>query len=238
MQGILMVVLASITTYFYVLILARLMGKKLISQMTFFDFIVAITLGSLTANAAMADGTKSIHAVIAVLTLTAIRLALDYVQLKSFNINKLITSEPVALINNGQIVEENMRKSRITLSEMKSLLREKNAFNLADVEFAFLEVDGKISVQLKPEQSPLTPSSINQTAVNKGFTKDIIMDGKIMTEDLKAANLDMKWLGDQLKSFGINDASEVFYAGVDNTNTLYIAKKSNKKEKKGQYGIE
>lgn len=238
MQGIFTVILASIGTYFYVLILARIMGKKLISQMTFFDFIVAITLGSLTANAAMADAPKSIHAATAILTLTVIRLLLDYVQIKSFKINKLITSEPTALINKGQIVEENLKKSRITLSELKSLLREKDAFNLADVEFAFIEVDGKLSVQKKPEQSPLTPSGINQFVTNKGFTKDIIMDGIIIEEDLKTSNLDKNWLDSQLKSLGINDASEVFYAGVDNTNTLYVARKSNKKEEQGQFGIE
>lgn len=118
-------------------------------------------------------------------------------------------------------------------------LREKNAFSVADVEFAIMETDGQLSVLPKADKKPLTPANMNIQAVSTGLTRDIIIDGNLMKENLTAAGLDKNWLQAQLKTHNIKDISEIFYTGMDNSKNLYFSKKNAKsKETHGKYGIE
>jgi uncharacterized membrane protein YcaP (DUF421 family) len=146
LTDILWAMLRAFIAYILILTVARLMGRKAISQMTFFDFCVAITLGSVTANIGF-GGDNSFHAAVTVLlTLGFLSIVTGFLCIKSFAVRKLVNSEPLLLIDNNQVVERNMKKARITMTELTSLLREKNAFNIKDVQEAVLENDGKLSV--------------------------------------------------------------------------------------------
>ncbi|WHH57693.1 DUF421 domain-containing protein [Petroclostridium sp. X23] len=230
--------LRAVFAYLLLMVVARLMGRKAIAQMTFFDFAVAITLGSVTANLALGPKASAASATATLITLAALAILTGYIHIKSFKGRKLIDSEPVTVIKNGQIVNENMKKIRFTIDDLTSLLREKNMFNVADVEFAILESDGKISVLPKSQKQPLTPSDLNISTGYKGLTKDLVIDGSIMYENLQDIHLNEQWLRDELEKQNIVDVSEVFYAGLDTSGTLYVSKKSHADEKEGQYGIE
>ena len=226
-------------TYFFVLILTRLMGRKLISQMTFFDFVVGISIGSLTANLAMGPKNNTVTSGTALLTLSLLVIITGYVHIKSFNARKIVNSEPVTVISEGNIVENNMRKMRFTIQELNMKLREKNIFNLADVEFAIMETDGQLSVLPKADKTPLTPSHMNIQTTSSGLMRDVIIDGKVMEENLNGTGLDIQWLLSQLNAQGIQNASELFYAGLDANQKLYISKRNaGNTENHGMYGIE
>lgn len=211
----------------------------MISQMTFFDFAVGITIGSVVANASLGPYNASLPAGITVLVvLTALVVLIDYVHIKSFCFRKLVDSEPLVVIEKGHIVDKNLERERFTLKELTALLREKNIFNIADVEFAVLEHDGKLSVLPKSPKRPLKPSDMNITPPYQGLTKDVVLDGIIMKENLKDAKLTREWLMNQLRLYGIEDIKEVFYAGVDSSQNLYVSKRNIKQEKDGKYGIE
>jgi uncharacterized membrane protein YcaP (DUF421 family) len=232
-------ILRGLAIYVLALFAARIMGRKLISQMTFFDFVVGVSMGSIVANAIVGQKFTVISAVTALITLSAMSIITSYMHIKSNRIRKLVDSEPVTVVQNGTIVEKNLKNIRMTVNELMMKLREKNAFNLADVEFAIMETDGELSVLPKSEKQPLTPSQMNIKTQSAGLTKDIIMDGNIMEENLRGAGFDRKWLDSQLKSQNIFDSSEVFYAGLDSSNKLHISRKnSNEKESQGKYGIE
>lgn len=228
-----------ILVYILALFLTRIMGRKLVSQMTFFDFIMGVSMGSIVANAVVGQEFTSISAATALIILSILTIASAYLHVKSFRLRKLINSEPVTLVENGTIVEENMKNIKLTINELMMKLREKNTFNLADVEFAIMETDGELSVLPKADKQPLTPKHMNIQTTSSGLTRDIIIDGIIMEENLTSVGLDKNWLTTQLNSQNIKDASEVFYAGLDNTKKLHISKKSkNDKESHGKYGIE
>lgn len=145
----------------------------------------------------------------------------------------------MTLVENGTIVEENMKNTRMTIQELMMKMRQKNAFNLADVEFAIMETDGELSVLTKTDKKPVTPSQMNISTTSEGLMKDVIIDGNIMEENLKSARIDKKWIENELEKQSINDISEVFYAGISADKKLNVSKKShNKSEKHGQYGIE
>lgn len=237
-QDILNIVLRAIFAYVLLLIVTRLIGRKTISQITFFDFAVGITLGTLTASVGMGSNTSPSSAIIVIITFSVLAISIEYLHIKGLAFRKLINSEPVTLIENGKIVKDNMKRTRTSINTLNALLREKNVFNIGDVEFAIMETDGKLSVLPKSQKQPVTPMDLNIPTSYKGLTKDIVIDGNIMYENLKSAHLDEQWLMNQLKSQGIQNLKEVFFAALDTSGSLYVSKGMGGKEKQGQYGIE
>jgi len=225
--------------YLLLLTAVRLMGRKGLAQMTFFDFTVTITLGSVAANFAIGQENTPAAVATALVTLWALDVITGYLHIKSKWIRKITNSEPVIAIENGRIINKNLKKVRYTLNELTTLLREKNVFNYADVEYAIIETDGQLSVLPKSQKAPLTPSDMNISTSYKGLTKDLIMDGKVLTENLKSVKLDENWLNTQLSNQGVTTAEKVFYAGLDSSGTLYVSvKQPDTPEYHGQHGIE
>lgn len=192
--------------------------------MNFFDFIMGVSMGSLVANAIIDKHFATLTGTTALILFAILTVFTGYISLKNLTFRRLINSEPITLVENGNIVDENMKKMKLTINELKMKLREKNAFNVADVEFAIMETDGKLSVLPKSDKKPLTPSHMNIPTTSSGLEKDIIIDGTIMEENLTSAGLDKEWLTSELNKQNIKDCSEVFYAGVDNTKKLYVSK--------------
>jgi len=231
-------VILTIAVYFVALILTRVLGRKLISQMTFFDFVVGVIIGSAAVTAATVQQDSIVSGFVILIGVSLLTLVIDLIHVKSIRLHKAIESEPVAVVENGQIVDGNMRKIRLTTEELMMKLREKNVFNIADVEFAIMEIDGKLSVEKKSQKQPLTPSDINISTSYKGLTRDLIVDGNILQDNLSYIKLSEQWLIDQIKNYGIQDVKDIFYAGLDTSGNLYVSKKRISKEEQGQYGIE
>lgn len=238
LQEISLTFLRMIIAYILLMIVIRAIGRKALSQMTSFDFAVAITLGSLTAHVAL-DGDKALPlTVTALITFGIIGVITDLIHLKNFKLRKYINSEPLIIIKGGQIVKANMVKSRMTLTRLTSLLREKDIFNISDVNYAIFENDGRLSVLMKAEKSPLTPSDMQLKPKEKGLTKDLILEGKIMYENLSCSDLSESQLLSKLKNMGISSVEDVFYAALDSSGQLYVSKGIMGKEKEGEHGIE
>lgn len=237
-QEILLTCLRMTAAFVLLMLVIRAMGRKALSQMTSFDFAVAITLGSLTAHVAL-DGDKALPlTVTALITLGLVGVITDLIHIKSFRMRKYINSEPLVIIEKGQIVKANMIKSRMTLTRLTSLLREKGIFNMSDVNYAIFENDGQLSVLVKSDKSPLTPFDMKLNPPEKELSKDIILDGKIMYENLHFTNLTESQLLGKLTEMGFRSAEEVFYASLDSSGQLYVSKGIMGKEQEGEHGIE
>lgn len=238
-QTIINSIFRSVVSYLLLLTVARLMGRKSLSQMTFFDFAIIITLGSVTANLAMGPESTPVTAATTLITLGGLAILTGYLHIKSLWVRKLTNSEPVTAIENGRIVDKNLKKVRFTVNELSSMLRKKNVFNYGDVEFAIIENDGQLSVLPKSQKAPLTPSDLKISTSYTGLTKDLIIDGNVLTENLKSVKLDENWLNTQLSNQGLSDVEQIFYAGLDSSGNLYVSiKQPNSQEYHGQYGID
>ena len=224
--------------YVLLLLVIRVFGRKALSEMTLFNFVLAITVGSLAAHVSLAGDNSPASTVTALLTFGILGFITDLIHMKSLRIRKLINSEPIVLIDSGQVVKANMAKVRVTLTELTAMLRSKSVFNLSDVNYAIMENNGVLSVLLKADKSPLTPSDMNLNPVEKKLTRDIIMDGKLLKENLKNSDVTEQELLERLQSMGIRDPEEVFYAGLDSSGQLYISKGEDGGEQGGKYGIE
>ncbi|MFT8352054.1 DUF421 domain-containing protein [Clostridium saccharoperbutylacetonicum] len=227
---LLMTIIKCVGVYILAIFLTKSIGRKLISQMNFFDFIMGVSMGSIVASAVVDKQFGAISAITALILFCILTIVTGYLSMKSLNIRKIINSEPINLVENGKIIEKNMKENKLTINELMMKLREKNMFHLADVEFAIMETDGELSVLPKADKKPLTPYNMKVNVTSSGIDKDIIIDGIVIDENLKNIGLDKEWLKLELNKQNIKEISEVFYAGVDNTQKLYISKRNINKE--------
>lgn len=219
----------SAAVFFILMILTRIIGRKLLSQMSFFDYVVAVTIGTI-GGAYVVQEVKDEWVLISPVILTLLTIGFGYANIKSLRLRRLTEGEPVVIIQNGKILEKNMRKLRYHLGDMEVQLRDKGIFNLGDVEFAILEPHGQLSVLKKSQKQPVTPHDLRISTDYAGIASEIIKDGKVIEQNLIQNNLTEEWLNKELKSLGICDYSEVMYAALNTDGTLYIDKKDDKLE--------
>lgn len=211
-------------------ILARIMGRKEISQMTFFNFVSAIAIGSIAANLAVNQNLSIQNGVFALAGWTAFTLVMDLIDIKSKKARKVTTGDPITVIKEGKIVERALKKSRLDIDALKTMLRQKNIFSLADVDYAIFETNGNLSVMPKEPKQPLTKSDMNKVNPSKKMVPlptEVITDGMVLTNNLTKLKLDQAWLDQQLQQAGIKSASDVFYAEVQQDGTLFTDNRDN-----------
>lgn len=214
-------ILYSLIIFFLLVALARLMGKKLLSQMTFFDFVVGITMGTIGGSFVSTEA-KGFYVLLSPVVLTLSLILLGYLTVKSVPVRKLIEGEPVIVIQNGKIYEDNMRKLRYHEDDLLMQLRDKGVFDPGEVEFAIMEPHGQLSVLKKSQNLPLTSKDLGLSSQYKGIPSEIIRDGKIVEQNLQQNRLSHEWLYNQLSSKKIDKIEDVFLATLDTAGNLYL----------------
>lgn len=205
-----------------ILVYARILGKQQMSQLTFYEYVTGITFGNIAASLAI-DESDKVWLFLWILTLFfLLSYFAGYLTEKSRPLRKLIEGEPTVLIHNGKILEHNMNKTQYNMENLMMQLREKDVFNLADVEYAIAETDGVITVLKKSQKRPATPADLNISTGYEGLPSELIVDGKIIYQNLKQNNLDEQWLMIQLKNLGYNDPAEISYAVLNADGQILI----------------
>lgn len=213
----------SLIAFFTLLIFARFLGKQQISQLTFFDYVLGITIGSIAASLSIDLESRAWPHWVGLATWTLTVFLIQYISVKSPVAAKLFVGEPVVVISNGKILEEAMGRLRYTTTDLMEELREKDVFDYSQVQFAVVESNGELSVLLKPEYQQPTIQDLNLTVPNSSMSAQLIYDGMIIRENLDAAGVDENWLIKQLKQQNIKHVSDVFLASYNSgSGTLYL----------------
>lgn len=215
--------------YVTVLIVMRIMGKREIGQISPFDFVVAIIIAELAAIPMEGHHIPIWEGIIPIITLLAAEVTLSLISLKSRAARKIIDGSPSILIENGQILRKELAKQRYNLDDLLVQLREGGYPNVADVEFAILETSGKLTIIPRSQKRPLTAEDLRLDTIDDGIPLELIMDGKIIKENLVKLNLDQKWLQRQLTKAGIEKETDVFYANLDAQGRFFISPKNKTK---------
>ncbi|MDR5587156.1 MULTISPECIES: DUF421 domain-containing protein [Clostridium] len=220
----LVVFVRSIIGFFSLLIFAKILGKQQISQLSFFDYVLGITIGSIAATLTTDLSSRAWPHFIGLFVWALLGYTMEYITLKWRYASKYIDGEPTIIIMNGKIMENALRKMKYKVSDIMALLRNKDVFDLSQVDFAIIEPNGQLSVLKKPQYEPLTPKDMNITKAPTGISTELIYDGILIHQNLKQLNKTEKWLMDQLKMYQIKDVSEVFLATLTPSGSLYIDK--------------
>ncbi|MDF2036216.1 DUF421 domain-containing protein [Bacillus sp. CMF12] len=219
-----------VTIAFLVLfLLARLMGRKEIGQMTFFNWTTAIGIGSIAGNLAVNESTLIKDGVIALIIWTLFTIMLDMIDLKSKQGRRVTTGDPLIVIKAGRIMEGALKESRVDLDELQALLRQKDIFSLKNVDYAILETNGELSILKKESEQPVTKRDLNISRPKKvlfPLPTEVISDGKVNTENLSKLKIDRNWLDRELQKENIQSIEDVFFAQVQQDGTLYIDTKN------------
>ncbi|MBS5948978.1 MAG: DUF421 domain-containing protein [Clostridium sp.] len=217
----LIVLLKSIILFFMAIIITRYMKRKTLARATPFDFISYSVVAVLIPLISLGIISNFYFGIITLLIWAIMPLVLDFSAMKSKTIYNLLHGKERVLIKNGKIMEDNLSKERITGQEFLQIMRSKNAFNLADVEFSLLETNGDINVSLKADKKPVTSYDLGKKVPQKSEPQAVILDGNILNEGLTNAGLNIGWLNTQLEAQGV-PLESVFLGQVDSSGDLYL----------------
>ncbi len=212
----------SIITLFF---LTKAMGRKQLSQLNLYDYIVGITIGSVAADISLDLESHFINGLIVMSIYTIVSILISHFTAKSIKLRRFVTGSPIIIIEDGKIIEDNVEKAKIDISSLLQEARTSGYFNISEIEYAIMEANGKISFLPKSKYAPLTPSDTKTKVTYKGLCANLVIDGQIMENNLLAIKKDIKWLETRLSNEGYDNVSDLLLVTCDSKEQLTIYKK-------------
>lgn len=225
-EDVLATALQSTISVVVLFLLTRIMGKKHLSQLTFFDYVVGISIGSIAAAFAVDSSIDYARGITGMVVYALFPIILSLIALQSYKARNVLDGKPTILVYKGQIVEKNLKKVQLTVSDVLEKCRLKNAFDIADVEYAILETSGQVSVELTSSCQPLTAKDMNIQTAYKGLCLNVVIDGEILDGHLQLIGKDEAWLQNELSKQNISDIKQVLLGYMNNDNQFVVQKKN------------
>ncbi|MEH6993265.1 YetF domain-containing protein [Neobacillus drentensis] len=215
-------ILRAVVAYFFLILVAKVMGQRSIAQLRLIDFAIALIIGNIIAHPLSDEhlGLKGSLTTTSVLVLLYIGSV--YAMLKFPRIRNLITPSPITLVKDGEIISKGLNRARISIDILLEELREEKVEDVKKVALALWEADGKISVFLDPKYEAITPSTYNFVTEPFDLPKTIIKEGKIELHELRQLNKDAGWLINTLRSQYQTEVGNVLLATIDRKNNLSL----------------
>ncbi|WP_375090966.1 DUF421 domain-containing protein [Peribacillus sp. RS7] len=216
MPGWIEIVLRSLFFLIVLFVITKVLGKKQLSQLSFFEYVTGITIGNVGAELATKVEGNIIHGVLSILVFAIAPFIAGLISLKSKTFRDLVEGKASVFIKDGKVMEDNLKKEKYTIDELLGLLRKKDVFDISEVEFALLEANGDFSVMLKKQNQPVTAKDLNLSVAAVKEPQTIIMDGSILDEPLSTIGLNRNWLHTELDKLGV--ILENVFLGQANSN--------------------
>ena len=216
--------LTALGSFAALFIIAKFIGRKQVSQLDFFDYITGITIGSIAAEMAT-ELEEPWKPLIAMIIYGSVTLLLSSVTIKFPRVRKFLNGTPTILMDHGKLYRENLKKSKLDLSEFMVLCRQQGYFDLTDIQTAVFEYNGKLTILPVSSQRPATPNDLNLAPEQELLFTELSMDGRVLDENLSRRGLNRVWLEKQLKASGVQSADEVFLAVCDRNLKFVLFKK-------------
>ena len=215
------VILTSLLSAVSLFVIAKITGHKQMAQLDFFDYITGITIGSIAAELAT-ELESPMKPLIAMVVYGLVAIGLTILAHKFPKTRKYVNGTPTIIMDNGKLYRDNMKKSKLELSEFMVLCRQEGYFDLNDIQTAIFEYNGRITILPKSEKMPLTPKDMNITSKKAGICTEIIMDGRILHDNIRRLGLNLIWLDKELKKQNFKSPKEVFLALCDRNNKVTV----------------
>ncbi len=219
-----LILVRTVIVYILVLFVMRFMGKRELGQMQPFELVISIMIADLAATPMAEIGIPILYGIIPIFGLLIMHVIISVLNLKSIKMREIICGKPRILIYRGKIDEQALIKENFTINELQERLRVNNINNLGDVEFAILETSGQISVVPKPEKRALKPEDFNMKVNYEGIAYDLVIDGKVMNDNLKKIGKDYNWLNKEVSKFGMKP-EEALVVVLNGDQTIFCQKK-------------
>lgn len=203
--------LLSLITLFLV---TKLIGKKQVSQLSLFDYVIGISIGNFAAEMTINLESEELYGIIAVLLFGGIAYLVSVGTMKSIKLRRFFMGSPTILIEHGKILQDNFYKVKYDINDMLEQCRVNGYFDISEIDYAIVEANGELSILAKSEYLPVNRNDMKLKVSKSGLCANVIIDGKVMYNNLKKINKDEKWLNKELKLKG-KDISDIILATVD-----------------------
>lgn len=225
------IIALSIGSMIVLFILTKIMGQREMSQLSVFDYIIAITIGSIAAEMATSLEENFVQPLVAMIVYALINLAISFLNTKFAKLRPIFSGKTLVLYDNGTLFKENFKKAKIDLNEFLVQCRTNGFFDLTEIKTALLEENGKISFLPYSDRRPANPNDFSIKPKEDEILTNLILDGKVMEENLKELGLDKIWLMEMLQKQGIIKIDNIFlatYNTVDGNLLAYLTNNTNK----------
>lgn len=207
----------------WLMVVTLLVGKRSISELPVFDFLVIIALGVVVGVHIILPESNYMNAAFALSIIGLFQRIFSRLVLRFRMFGRLFTFEPTVVIKDGKFLTRNMKKTKYTIDNILNLLREKDVFDVSEVDYAIIEANGKLTVQRKPHKLHVTPEDLSISKKGGGISYPVLVEGKVYPNVLSDLQLDEKWLKNQLNKRGIMNMNEIFFASVNEQKELYVS---------------
>lgn len=225
MENFTTIVFRTILIIFILFVLVKLIGKKQVSQLNLFDYIIGITMGSVAADISLDIEKDLVTGIVSLVIYGIFSVMVSYLTMKSIKLRRFIIGVPTILIENNKIIESGLRKAKLDINDLLTEARSQGYFKLEDIEYAIMEINGRISFMPTIENSPVTKKDINAKLTKESLVANVIIDSKVLKDNLLEMGKDKKWLDHTLKILGYDNYDNILLATLDINDKVVVYKK-------------
>ncbi len=221
-----MLVVKSVGSLIALFILTNALGKKQINQLNMFDYVIGISIGNVVAEMTVNKEVVFFDGIIVMTVYSLTSLFISYITSKSIILRRLISGTPITIIDNGRIIQKGLVSSKLDINELLEEARLSGFFDISEIEYAFMESNGKISFLPKSKYKSLTPNDVKMKVPFKGICTNVIIDGKIMNNNLKSIKKTKEWLITRLKNLKYENIDNLLLVTVDTNEKITVFEKN------------
>ena len=222
----LMVIPRSLFAIILLYLVTKLIGRKQLSELSLFDYVIGISIGNFAAEMIINMDTPYYYGCIAMITFGLVAYLVSIITMKSNKLRRLIIGTPTIVIQNGKILESNLKKLKMDINDLLEQIRIGGVFDLSEVEYAIEEANGKLTIMKKSMFNPLTPNDMNIKVKRTDLVANVIIDSKVLINNLKNMNKTEEWLEKELKIKGYRDLNKILLATLDLEDKITIYEKN------------
>ncbi len=209
----------SLTTLFFI---TKMLGKKQVSQLSLFDYVIGISIGNFAAEMTINLDSHYLNGILAVGVFGLVAYAISYFTMKSISLRRFFMGSPTIIIQDGKILEEGLKEVKLDINDLLAECRVNGYFDISEIEYAIMEVNGKLSILSKFEYDNVINMDMKIPAKKVGLCANVIIDGEIMNDNLKLISKDKKWLMREINKIGYKQLSDILLATVDVNNKVIV----------------
>ncbi len=230
-----MLIIKSVCSLFALFFFTNALGKKQINQLNMFDYVIGISIGNVVAEMTVNKEVLFLDGIIVMGIYAGISIFISFITSKSIILRRMISGTPTTIIENGKIIESALKKTKLDINELLEEARIDGYFDISEIEYAIMEANGKISFLPKSKYKPVTSNDLKLKCYYKGVCTNVVIDGKIMNNNLKSINKDKKWLIRRLYNLDYKDINNLLLVTCDTNEKLTIFEKKIRGNKYGKF---
>lgn len=228
MDSLIDIIFRSVVSIILLFLITELMGKKQISQLNMFDYIIGISIGSIAASLSVDDSINYIDGITAIIVYGGIAALISFVTTKSIVLRRFFTGTPLVLMDKGKIIYNNLKKSKLDINDFMQIARENGYYDISQIYYSILEPSGKVSFLPKAKYLPATPNDMKLKVSESGLCSNLVIDGHLMEENIKTIGKDIKWVVTRLEKMGYSDVDDLLLVICDTKENLTVYPKIEK----------